>query len=283
MAPQDLRLDAAVKVAAHPKVLVTGLESRLGTRYTADTIAALRRRFPARRFVWLMGADNLRQMPRWNHWQRIFETVPVAVFDRSPYSHNALAGMAARRFEQMRRPAQRAADWRRRKPPPGSSCIKSAIPHRPPPSGARANRPLPKHKDLTMEPKAISAQPLPLQPLDPDMVASTVTTSLDDDKAEDVMLVDLRGQSSIADHIVIATGKSQRQVVAMADHLQEKLKKLGLPVSVEGVPQGDWVLIDAGDIVVHLFRPEVRSFYGLERMWGLKTPERAEPMMAPLD
>ena len=134
-----------------------------------------------------------------------------------------------------------------------------------------------------MEPKAISAQPLPQQPLDPDMVASTVTTSLDDDKAEDVMVVDLRGKSSIADHLVIATGKSQRQVVAMADHLHEKLKKLGLPVSVEGVPQGDWVLIDAGDIVVHLFRPEVRSFYGLERMWGLKTPERAEPMMAPLD
>lgn len=117
MAPQDLRLEAAVKVADHPAILVTGLESRLGTRYTADTIIALRRRFPARRFVWLMGADNLRQMPRWNHWQRIFDAVPVAVFDRSPYSHNALAGMAARRFGQMRRPAQRAGQLAEAKAP----------------------------------------------------------------------------------------------------------------------------------------------------------------------
>jgi len=94
-----------------------------------------------------------------------------------------------------------------------------------------------------------------------------------------VIIIDLRGRSSIADHLVIASGRSQRQVVAMADHLHTKLKQLGLPVSVEGVPQGDWVLIDAGDIVVHLFRPEVRSFYGLERMWGLTTPERVEPMI----
>jgi len=108
MAPQDLRLAAAAKVADHPAIRVTGLESRLGTRYTADTLDALRRRFPRRHFVWLMGADNLRQMPRWNHWQRIFTSVPVAVFDRSPYSYNALAGMAARRFDQARRSARRA-------------------------------------------------------------------------------------------------------------------------------------------------------------------------------
>lgn len=92
------------------------------------------------------------------------------------------------------------------------------------------------------------------------------------------MVVDLRGRSSIADHLVIASGRSQRQIVAMAEHLHEKLKHLGLPVSIEGVSQGDWVLIDAGDIVVHLFRPEVRSFYGLERLWGLKTPEQPEPL-----
>ena len=115
-----------------------------------------------------------------------------------------------------------------------------------------------------------------------ELVVQTVTTSLDDDKAEDIMVIDLRGRSSVADHIVIASGRSQRQVAAMADHLHAKLKHLGLPVSVEGMTQGDWVLIDGGDIVVHLFRPEVRSFYSLERMWGLKTPERAEPMLAAL-
>lgn len=109
--------------------------------------------------------------------------------------------------------------------------------------------------------------------LDPEEVVETVRVSLDGDKAEEVTVIDLRGRSSIADHMVIASGRSQRQVGAMADHLQEKLHRLGLPVSVEGAQQGDWVLIDGGDIVVHLFRPEVRSFYNLERMWGVTPGE----------
>ena len=117
MEPQDLRLEAAAKVAAHPSIRVTGIESVLGTRFTADTLTALRQHFPFRRFVWLMGADNLSQMPRWNHWQRIFESVPVAVFDRSPYSHSVLAGLAARRFEQARRPARRAGQVVEATPP----------------------------------------------------------------------------------------------------------------------------------------------------------------------
>lgn len=108
MAPQDLRLATAVKTAAHRAIHVTGIEERLGTRYTADTLAALRCRFPARRFIWLMGADNLRQIPRWNHWDRIFRTVPIAIFDRSPYSHNVLAGMAAKRFGRRRKPETQA-------------------------------------------------------------------------------------------------------------------------------------------------------------------------------
>jgi len=120
-----------------------------------------------------------------------------------------------------------------------------------------------------------------LRPLDPDKLVETVVTSLDDDKAEDILVIDLRGRSSIGDHLVIATGRSQRQVGAMADHLLEKLKRPGLTVSVEGMTQGDWVLIDAGDIVVHLFRPEVRGFYNLEGMWGLPAAEKVakEPLV----
>lgn len=72
----------------------------------------------------------------------------------------------------------------------------------------------------------------------------------------------------MADHMVIASGRSSRQVGAMADHLMEKLKHAGLGVAAEGLPQCDWVLIDGGDIIVHLFRPEVRAFYNLEKMWG---------------
>lgn len=107
-----------------------------------------------------------------------------------------------------------------------------------------------------------------------------VVGSLDDDKAEDVIVIDLRGKSSIADHMVIATGNSSRQVGAMADHLMRKLKDAGQPISWEGMPQCDWVLIDGGDIVVHLFRPEVRSFYNLEKMWGVARPNPAPGMPA---
>ena len=104
-----------------------------------------------------------------------------------------------------------------------------------------------------------------------------VETSLDGDKAEDIVAIDLRGKSTIADYMVIATGRNSRQLAAMASHLDEKLTKAGIKrVSVEGKNQGDWVLLDGGDVVVHLFRPEVRTFYALEKMWGapMPSPER---------
>ena len=100
-----------------------------------------------------------------------------------------------------------------------------------------------------------------------------VQTSLEDDKAEDTVVIDLTNKSSIADYMVIASGRSQRQVGAMAEHLHERLKKELGRVSVEGAVRCDWVLIDGGDVIVHLFRPEVRAFYNLEKMWGAELPE----------
>ena len=96
-----------------------------------------------------------------------------------------------------------------------------------------------------------------------------VVKSLRDDKAEDLVVYDVQGKTSIADQIIIASGRSKRHVASMADHLIRKLKRCNLkrPVEVEGLPNADWVLIDAGDIVVHLFRPEVREFYDLDRLW----------------
>ncbi|MEC8851381.1 MAG: ribosome silencing factor, partial [Pseudomonadota bacterium] len=92
--------------------------------------------------------------------------------------------------------------------------------------------------------------------------------SLDDDKAEDLVVIDLAGKSTLGDYMVVASGRSQRQVAAMADHLVFKLKQSKMANAViEGKAQGDWVLIDAGDVIVHLFRPEVREFYGIEKMW----------------
>ncbi|WP_298671836.1 ribosome silencing factor [uncultured Sphingomonas sp.] len=96
-----------------------------------------------------------------------------------------------------------------------------------------------------------------------------VLDSLDDDQAADMISIPLAGKSSIADHMVIASGRSTRQVASMAAKLAEKIKgTTGRSPRIEGLPTADWVLIDAGDIIVHLFRPEVRSFYNLERMWS---------------
>lgn len=98
--------------------------------------------------------------------------------------------------------------------------------------------------------------------------------SLDDDKAEDVVTIDLRNKSAMADYLVIASGRSTRQVGAMADHLVRKVKTDGFGTALtEGIPQNDWVLIDAGDVIVHLFRPEVRAFYNIEKMWSVTLPE----------
>jgi ribosome-associated protein len=97
---------------------------------------------------------------------------------------------------------------------------------------------------------------------------SLVLSSLDDDKAEDVVHVDLRGKSAIADHMVIASGRSTRQVAAIAEKLIERVKQAtGQRARAEGLEAADWVLIDAGDVIVHVFRPEVREFYQLEKMW----------------
>ena len=102
-----------------------------------------------------------------------------------------------------------------------------------------------------------------------DRLLSVVLQSLDDDQAQEIVTVPLAGKSSIADYIVIASGRSSRQVAAIAQKLGERIKQtMGRNVRIEGLPVADWVLIDAGDVVVHIFRPEVRSFYNLERMWG---------------
>ncbi len=98
-----------------------------------------------------------------------------------------------------------------------------------------------------------------------------VLRSLDDDQAQDVVTIPLGGKSSIADHMVIASGRSTRQVASMAQKLSERIKQdLGRRVRVEGLPVADWVLIDADDVIVHIFRPEVRTFYNLERMWAFE-------------
>ncbi len=104
-----------------------------------------------------------------------------------------------------------------------------------------------------------------------------ILKSLDDDKAEEIVTIDLAGRSSLCDAIVVASGRSRRHVASTAEHLARRLKEAGYgSARVEGLPQGDWVLVDAGDVIIHLFRPEVRDYYDLENMWSVdETPRPA--------
>ena len=127
----------------------------------------------------------------------------------------------------------------------------------------------------------VNAPAAPTEPVDVEALHSLVMQSLDDDQAVEVVTIPLAGKSSIADHMVIASGRSSRQVASMATKLADRIKqKFGRIVRIEGLPVADWVLIDADDVIVHLFRPEVRSFYNLERMWAFgdePAPKAAAP------
>jgi ribosome-associated protein len=117
----------------------------------------------------------------------------------------------------------------------------------------------------------------PARGIDVDAATRVVLTSLEDDKAEDILAIDIRGKSSLADMLIVASGRSARHVAALADHVLRKLKDSGVKdVRVEGLPHADWVLVDSGDVVVHIFRPEVRAFYNIEKIWtGAPAPDAA--------
>lgn len=117
----------------------------------------------------------------------------------------------------------------------------------------------------------------PVPALSAEDLLKSVIASLDDNKAEDITSIDLAGKTGIADYMVIASGGSQRQVSALTDYVVKGLKERGLKgIVVQGLEQADWVLIDAGDVIVHIFRPEVRSFYNLDKMWTTDIDDAAE-------
>ena len=139
----------------------------------------------------------------------------------------------------------------------------------------------PRKKTIAAGPKEApvkKAAPRPrrkkLEPSELDRMQAVVVTSLDDDKAENIVTLDLMGRAMFCDRMIIATGLADRQISAMAQHLKEKLHEAGLRrVQIEGAGGSDWVLIDAGDIVIHLFKPEAREMYALEKMWGADLDE----------
>ena len=275
MAPFAQRVEQARQVAAEcRRIRVTDIEDRLGgSHYTADTLKSLTRRFPRLRFVWLMGGDNLVQLPRWERWTEIFRTVPIAVFDRPSYSHKALAGIAAHRYARHRVPEQAARRLAEATPPawvffhtPLDQTSATRI---------RSERNM-RSAELLTEQKTelatITALPTRARPrrhetVEPRELLDLVLEALDDGKAEEIVTIDLAGKTTIADYMVVATGRSARQLAALTEHLEAELSGK-MRIAIEGKGQGDWVLIDASDVIVHLFRPEIRAHYNIEKMWG---------------
>ena len=156
----------------------------------------------------------------------------------------------------MPRPGARLDAW------PGAGAKKAALPledlvlsHSDPATGLPVG-PRPKVAEETAEGQSSQA------------ILDLVLKSVDDDKAEDIVQIDLRGRSDVADYMVICSGRSSRQVASISEKLADRLKQeMRISVRMEGKDTGDWVLIDAGDVIVHVFRPEVREFYQLEKMW----------------
>ena len=129
---------------------------------------------------------------------------------------------------------------------------------------AQETKPIPRKKDTGLR--------------NPDTLKDFIEKTLDSDKAENIEVIDLSGQSSIADYMIVASGRSSRQVSSLARNLADKIREKGMKnISVEGTDIGDWAIVDAGDVIVHVFRPEVRSYYSIEKMWqdkesrGIKT------------
>ena len=287
MEPLATRVARARQNARHPRIRVEAPELLLGTRYTLDTVRALKRLYPKAQFVWLMGADILPELVHWASWRELFAAIPIAAFARPGYGYAALQAPGPRAFAAYRVNVDRARTL--------ASCEAPAwcfIPSRLDTHSATAIRAVRPRRSRTTpvnapgkaKGKTISDTPrsLPDRRAAVDALLALVRKSLDDDKAEDIVVIDLKGKSAFADYMVIASGRSNRQVVAIADHLAERLKTAGHGYTpVEGKQGGDWVLVDAGDVVVHVFRPEPRQHYALEKMWAMETEAAAKPKAAP--
>lgn len=270
MAPFADRLASAAAIAArHARILPTDLEARLGTRYTVQTLALLTRRFRRCRLVWLMGADNQVQIPRWQGWRRIFALVPIVVFPRPGWTRKALFGRATRVMAKSRRPHARASAL-----PDMAAPAWLLLPGREHPASAtriRAARAA--AETVAGGRRRTRAAARRVQADGTERLVRLIVASLENDKAEDVVVIDLAGKASFADRMVIASGLAGRQLTAMAEHLIDRLEQDGVrDIRTEGLGASDWVLIDAGDVVVHLFRPEARAHYALEKMWGVTLP-----------
>ncbi len=213
MEPLATRVARARQIGHHPHIRVDAPELALGTRFTLDTVRALRRAYPKARFVWLMGADILPQLVDWLGWRDLFQAIPIAAFARPGWSYPALVSAAPRAFARYRMDADQARMLASAQPP--AWCF---IPSRLDSHSAtaiRAVRPRRRTKakgqtitdhDTSAQDTSAKGRQVPDRRKDTDALLALVRRSLDDDKAEDVVVIDLKGKSAFADYMVIATG-----------------------------------------------------------------------------
>ncbi len=256
------------------RIVVSDFEDLLDLQMSADTMQALRASFPETDFVWIMGSDVLAELHLWELAEDFVAQVPLAVFPRPGSVIAGLNSVMARKLAHARYegPAQSFMDFEA----PAWTLVPAAMKDLSS-TQLRAER-------LEAEQRAFDA--LPRQrggvvvggqaPKSEERVKiksaedmrDLVLSILEDNKAEDINLVDLAGKSSLADYMIIASGRAAPHVKAMSDHVQRAIKKGGRKTpNVAGQGNGDWILLDLGDVVVHLFRPEVRDFYQLDELW----------------
>ncbi|MEA2817068.1 MAG: nicotinate-nucleotide adenylyltransferase, partial [Rhodospirillaceae bacterium] len=208
MEPLATRVARAKQIAHHPRIRVEAPELLLGTRYTLDTVRALNRLYPKARFVWLMGSDILPQLVDWQGWRELFAAIPIAAFARPGWSYAALASAAPRAFARYRIDAGQARALASCQPPAwcfipsrldshSATAIRAVRPRRTKPKGTTISEPVSTER----------GRQLPDRSKDTDALLALVRHSLDEDKAEDVVVIDLKGKSSFADYMVIASGR----------------------------------------------------------------------------
>jgi ribosome silencing factor RsfS/YbeB/iojap len=287
MAPFEVRLFSAQQQARRSPIRVSDFEQREGTRFTVDTVGLLKR---ATRSTSLFGCSEATHCQIFTNGAiggGLSREVPIAVIPRPGYDSAAHAARAMgwlRRFCPAFGPGAKLDGVECTGDPAASPAARPHVRNRhpgappqlaPPNPEPRLARSAPRashcHQGdlLTERPAENGARTAP-SAVDVEGLHRLVLQSLDDDQALEVVTIPLAGKSNIADHMVVASGRSTRQVASMAVKLADKIKeRFGKIVRIEGLPAADWVLIDAGRREsFHIFRPEVRSFYNLERMWA---------------
>ncbi len=253
-------------------MVVKDLEAhRPGPSYTVDTLAQLRRMVPGCPLYFLVGSDGFLEMEEWHQHRRLVELATLVVMGRGEASLARCIGELPRLFPNHSKGGE-PGRWEAQGAHPiiflpvsrldiSSTKIRSLVEH-----GRSVRFLVPERVRLYMEEKGLYKDPVPT--MDSKALALTLARAVEDNKGEQCVVLEVAGASSFADYFVIAHGRSTRHVQGMVDRIRAEMKRLGVyPRSVEGESEGKWVLMDYGDVIVHLFYEPVRSFYDLEGLW----------------